>query len=105
MTYPRHDFEVRGWGVVASTNHCDVTRSAPCFESCRLAPYVSTDAGACGGPQVPLIKLPPRLKDVPELKQQDGIKITQKFVDIYDTMINQMNRAIKDLPVLTRPTQ
>ena len=55
--------------------------------------------------QVPLIKLPPRLKDVPVLKQQDGIQITQKFVDIYDTMINQMNRAIKDLPVLSRPAQ
>ena len=72
--------------------------------ACLLS-SVRADASVRETRQVPLIKLPPRLKDVPKLKQQDGIEITQKFVDIYDTMINQMNAAIKDLPVLTRAAQ
>jgi len=80
------------------TRHADV--------ACRQARQTwSPEQVLPGHVQVPLIKLPPRLTDVPTLKQQDGIQITQKFVDIYDTMINQMNLAIKDLPVLTRPAQ
>lgn len=37
--------------------------------------------------------------------QQDGIRITQKMVDIYDIMIGQMNKAIELLPVLKRPAR
>ena len=51
--------------------------------------------------QVPLLPMPPRLEGR-EIKQQDGIRITQKAVDIYDTMIGQMNKAIEELPTLTR---
>lgn len=67
--------------------------------SCALNPN-----GFLLGAQVPLLPLPPRLAGQ-EMKQQDGIRITQKAVDIYDTMLGQMNKAIQTLPVLKRPAR
>ena len=54
--------------------------------------------------QVPLLPLPPRMSGE-VITQQDGIRITQKTVDIYDVMLGQMNKAIEKLPVLTRSAQ
>ena len=55
--------------------------------------------------QVPIIPMPPRWEgDGLNFKQQDGMAVTEKLVKVYEDMIGQMNAAIKDLPVLRRPS-
>jgi len=51
------------------------------------------------------LEMPPQLTAGQVMKQQDGIVINQKFVDIYESMIGQMNKAIKTLPILKRTSQ
>ena len=62
-------------------------------------------SGLNSGEQVPLLEMPPQLTAGQVMKQQDGIVINQKFVDIYESMIGQMNKAIKTLPILKRTSQ
>lgn len=67
--------------------------------------YTNILSGLNSGEQVPLLEMPPQLKAGQVMKQQDGIVINQKFVDIYESMIGQMNKAIKTLPILKRTSQ
>lgn len=65
-------------------------------------PWAWPQGGGGGGPQVPLIPMPPKWDASVTLKQQDSQPVTEQLTKIYESQIIQMNKAIEKLPKLAR---